>query len=95
MGNNSYLEVISLYVNVQTENKIVELWLTRTEREDKVFRASLAPLYQKYNTQGFLVAVYLSGDKDAYQETRALLGYNRRRLAELSVQAAKQETMLG
>lgn len=84
-----------MYVNVQTENKIVELWLTRMEREDKVFRASLAPLYQKYNSQGFLVAVYLSGDKDAYQETRALLGYNRRRLAELGVQAAKQETMLG
>ena len=95
MGNNSYLEVISLYVNVQTENKIVELWLTRTEREDKAFRASLALLYQKYNAKGFLVVVFLSGDEDLYPQTRDLLLYNQRRLAELSVQAAKQETMLG
>ena len=36
------------------------------------------------------VAVFLSGEEDLYQQTRDLLLYNRRRLAEKEVQAEKQ-----
>ncbi len=82
-----------MYVNVRNENKLVELWLTRTEKEDKVFRASLFPVYQRYNAQGFLVVLYLSGEEDLYPQTRDLLLYNQRRFAELDVQATAQEAI--
>ena len=72
------------------KNKIVELWLTREEKEDAAFRESLKPLYQQYKAQNYLVAVFLSGEADLYQQTRDLLLYNRRRQAEKEVLAQKQ-----
>ena len=65
-------------------------WLTREERDDPAFRESLKPIYQQYKDQKYLVAVFLSGEEDLYQQTRDLLLYNRRRLAEKEVQAEKQ-----
>ena len=77
-------------MEVKDDSKIVELWLTREEKEDAVFRESLKPLYQQYKAQNYLVAVFLSGEADLYQQTRDLLLYNQRRLAEKEVQAQKQ-----
>ena len=78
-------------MEVREQNKIVELWLTREEKEDAAFRESLKPLYQQYKAQNYLVAVFLSGEADLYQQTRDLLLYNRRRQAEKEVLAQKQE----
>ena len=72
------------------QSTIVELWLTREERDDPAFRESLKPIYQQYKDENYLVAVFLSGEEDLYQQTRDLLLYNRRRLAEKEVQAEKQ-----
>ena len=80
-----------LRMEVREQNKIVELWLTREEKEDAAFRESLKPLYQQYKAQNYLVAVFLSGEADLYQQTRDLLLYNRRRQAEKEVLAQKQE----
>lgn len=77
-------------MEIRERNKIVELWLTREERDDSAFRESLKPIYQQYKDQNYLVAVFLSGEEDLYQQTRDLLLYNRRRLAEKEVQAEKQ-----
>ena len=77
-------------MEIREQNKIVELWLTREERDDSAFRESLKPIYQQYKDQNYLVAVFLSGEEDLYQQTRDLLLYNRRRLAEKEVQAEKQ-----
>lgn len=77
-------------MEVKDDSKIVELWLTREEKEDAAFRESLKPLYQQYKAQNYLVAVFLSGEADLYQQTRDLLLYNQRRLAETEVQAQKQ-----
>ena len=78
-------------IAVREESKIVELWLSRAEKEDAAFRESLKPLYQTYKAQNYLVAVFLSGEADLYQQTRDLLLYNRRRQAEKEVLAQKQE----
>ena len=56
-------------MEVREQNKIVELWLTREEKEDAAFRESLKPLYQQYKAQNYLVAVFLSGEADLYQRT--------------------------
>ena len=77
-------------MEIREQNKIVELWLTREERDDSAFRESLKPIYQQYKDQNYLVAVFLSGEEDLYQQTRDLLLYNRRRQAEKEVQAEKQ-----
>ena len=78
-------------MEIREQSKIMELWLTREEKNDPAFRESLRPLYQKYKDQKYLVAVYLSGEEDLYQQTRDLLLYNRRRQAEKEVLAQKQE----
>ena len=81
-------------MEVREQSRIVELWLTREERDDPAFRESLKPIYQQYKDQKYLVAVFLSGEEDLYQQTRDLLLYNRRRLAEKEVQAEKQAGMV-
>ena len=77
-------------MEVREQSRVVELWLTREERDDPAFQESLKPIYQQYKNQNYLVAVFLSGEEDLYQQTRDLLLYNRRRLAEREVQAEKQ-----
>lgn len=72
-------------IAVREESKIVELWLNRAEKEDAEFWESLKPLYQTYKAQNYLVAVFLSGEEELYQQTRDLLLYNRRKLAEIEV----------
>ena len=81
-------------MEIRDESKIVELWLTREETDDLAFRESLKPMYQKYKEQKYLVAVFLSGEEDLYQQTRDLLLYNRRRQAEKEVQAEKRAGMV-
>ena len=55
-------------MEIREQNKIVELWLTREERDDSAFRESLKPIYQQYKDQSYLVAVFLSGEEDLYQQ---------------------------
>ena len=81
-------------LEIRDESKIVELWLTRKERDDPAFRESLKPIYQKYKEQKYLVAVFLSGEEALYPQTRDLLLYNRRRQAEKEVQAEKRAGMV-
>ncbi|HJB99508.1 MAG TPA: hypothetical protein H9764_03555 [Candidatus Flavonifractor merdavium] len=76
-------------MEINEQSKMVELWLTREETNDLSFRESLTPVYQQYKARNYLVAVFLSGEAELYQQTRELLLYNRRRLAEQEVQAQK------
>ena len=81
-------------MEIRDEGKIVELWLTREEKDDLAFWESLKPIYQEDKEQKYLVAVFLSGEEDLYQQTRDLLLYNRRRQAEKEVQAEKRAGMV-
>lgn len=81
-------------MEVKEHNKVVELWLTRDETNDKQFLESLKPLYRRYQAQHYLVAVFYSGEEDLYQQTRDLLLYNRRRAAEKQVQEQGQQAMV-
>ena len=79
-----------MQMTINENSKIVELWLTRAEKADAAVQEALKPIYQKYKEQKYLVAVFLSGEEELYPQTRDLLLYNRRRLAEKEVQAEKQ-----
>ena len=79
---------------VKEQSKIVELWLTKEEKNDPALRKSLKPIYQQYKDQKYLVAVFLSGKEDLYQQTRDLLLYNRRRQAEKEVHTERRAGMV-
>ena len=81
-------------MDVKEHSKVVELWLTRDETNDQQFLESLKPLYRQYQAQNFMVAVFYSGEEDLYRQTRELLLYNRRRLAEKNVQGQRQRAMV-
>lgn len=84
-----------VHMEVNEQSKTVEFWLTNGEKNDSIFRDSLKPLYQQYRAHNYLVAVFLSGDENLYQQTRDLLLYNQRRIAEKEVQAQRRLGQMG
>ena len=80
-------------INVRDSSKIVEVWLTREEKQDINLREQLKPLYQEYKAKKFLVAVFESGEQDLEELTGSLLGYNRKRIAQLELEREKQQGM--
>jgi hypothetical protein len=71
----------------------VEIWLTNAEKNDPALKAGLQDIYDKYKPKKYTVAVFQSGNQDLYQNTRDLLAYNKRRVAELQVQQEKRRRM--
>ena len=82
-------------LNVREEKKMVEVWLTKTEKADLALRESLKDIYDKFKKKKYLVAVYESGEQDLYQNTLDLLKWNKRRSAELEVQREKKQRTAG
>lgn len=79
-----------MQMDVNEQKKTVELWLTRKERCDPSCLGSLKSICQQYKAKNYLVALFLYGEADLYQQTRDLLRYNRWRMAERKVQAEKR-----
>ncbi len=80
-------------IHVRDASKIVEVWLTNSEKQDDQVRKQLQPLYREYKAKKYLVAVFLSGSQDLADNTSALLRYNRKRLAQMEVEQQKQKGM--
>ena len=76
-------------VKIHEPAKIVEIMLTHTEQADEEVRKRLKKLYAQYKGPTYTVAVFLSGSRDLYEDTRELLLFNRRRAAERAVQERK------
>ena len=76
-------------INVDREKEMVDIWLTKAEKNDEKLKESLKEVYKKYSEQKYLVAVFMSGEQDLYENTRDLLLYNRHRMAEKEVQAER------
>ncbi len=77
-------------INIHDDKKMVEVWLTRAEKQDEALQQELKPLYAQYKKKKFMVAVFESGEQDLYQNTLALLSYNKRRIPELEMMREKQ-----
>ena len=80
-----------MQINRKDDQKMVEIWLTNAEKNNPALRESLKPLFKRFHSQKYLVAVFMSGEGDLYEGTRALLLYNRRRAAERDIQAAREK----
>ena len=77
-------------MTVDDNAKTVEIYLKRSEKNDPDIQGQLKDIYARFRGTKYTVAVYESGDKDLYENTLALLSYNKRRLAELEVRRARE-----
>ena len=82
-------------LRVHQNMKIVEVWLTQKERENKELQEQLARMYQEYTAKKFKVAQFHSGADDLYTATRDLLLFNRKRIAELETLREKSPNLTG
>ena len=82
--------MICLEITVRQRQRIVEIWLTNAEKNDEKLRDALKGIYDEYHKKKYLVAVYESGKHDLYQNTLALLAYNKKRIEEIGIQREKQ-----
>ena len=76
-------------VKIHEPTQIVEVMLSHTEQADEAVKKQLNEVYARYKGTKYTVAVFFSGKRDLYEETRSLLLFNRRRAAEKAVQAQK------
>lgn len=82
-------------LRVHQNMKIVEVWLTQKERENKQLQEQLGQLYQDYKAKNFKVAQFHSGSDSLYDATRDLLLFNRKRIAELESLREKSPNLTG
>ena len=78
-------------LNVRNDSKIVEIWLTKAEKQDAKLQRDLKVLYQGFKESGYLVATFLSGDQDLTDTTSDLICYNRKRIAQMEVEQEKKQ----
>lgn len=76
-------------ITIHEPSKIIEVALTNAEQTDEAVKKQLNELYAQYKGTKYTVAVFFSGKRDLYEETRSLLLFSRRRAAEKAVQAQK------
>ena len=80
-------------LNVRNDSKIVEIWLTKAEKQDAKLQRDLKVLYQGFKESGYLVATFLSGDQDLADTTSDLICYNRKRIAQMEVEQEKKQDL--
>ena len=71
--------------------KLVQVWLSQKESRDEALQNRLKPMYAQWKQQKYTVAVFRSGNEDLKESTLALLAYNKKRCAELTVQREKKQ----
>ena len=81
-----------MVLNILEKQKIVEVWLTKAEKNDPALRENLKKLYARYKGTKYTVAVYESGENDLYDGTLALLSYNKRKSAEMEARRERESS---
>ena len=74
-----------MQIHINEDSHLLEIWLTRQEKDDTALRASLAPVLSEYAAQKYLPVFFLSGDGDLQESTAELLRARRRRMGDLPV----------
>ena len=72
-------------IRIVDADRLVEVWLTKAEKADLTVQSYLQKLYAHFGAKKYTVAVYSSGNGDLFQDTLALLRYNRRRTYGMAV----------
>ena len=80
-------------LNVRNDSKIVELGLTKAEKQDAQLQKELKLVYESFHEVGYTVATFLSGNQDLADITSDLICYNRKRIAQLEVEQEKKQDL--
>lgn len=80
-------------IHVGDGGKLVEIWLSNSEKRDTELRERLKPLYREYREKHCLVAVFESGEQDLTELTSGLLCGHRRRSARREAALERQSGM--
>lgn len=78
-------------IYVRDDEKLIEVWLTKQEREKLEIKEQMAEIYRQGKEKRFLVAVFLSGQEELGELTSALLRHNRDKLARREVEQRKRK----
>ncbi len=81
-------------IHVRDGSKLVEVWLTNSEKGNAELRERLKLLYREYKEKDYLVAVFESGEQDLTELTGSLLCDHRRRSAQRGVELERQSGMV-
>ena len=81
-------------IHVRDGSKLVEVWLTNSEKRDAELRERLKLLYREYKEKDYLVAVFESGAQDLTELTSGLLCDHRRRSTQREVELERQSRMV-
>lgn len=69
---------------IKDEQKLVEVWLSNSEKHNSQIRSALNNVYADYSRKKYMVAVFESGKTDLYSNTMNLLKYNKARKAKMA-----------
>ena len=64
-------------MNIRDNERIVEIWLTNSEKTNEKLKKSLQPIFDEYKQKKYKVAVFQSGSRDLADSTAGLLLHNR------------------
>ena len=84
--------VILVTTNVLDDKRVAEIWLTNAEKRDEDLLQELQSLYKEYHDKKYLVAVFMSGERDLAVTTSNLLCYNRKHLAEIEAKKHNRQS---
>ena len=74
---------------VHDDMKLVEIWLTKAESDDDVFRRKLEPIFAEYKKKKYRVVVFSSGKGDILEFTKDLLKHNLELFVRKELEAEK------
>lgn len=60
-------------INIRDSSKLVDIWLTDSEKRDAELWERFKPLYQEYKKKDCLVVMFESGKQDLTELTSGLL----------------------
>ncbi len=80
-----------LKIEIDRQEKIVEIWLSNQEQQDVEAMKNLAEYYWKYQAEKYKVAVFLSGKGELTGLTEELLLHNRRIVAKAELVREKPQ----
>lgn len=78
-------------LNVRNNSKIVEIWLTRDEKQSNRVQKEIKLVYQSFKGTGYTVVMFLSGEQNLEDMASDLICYNCKRIAQLEVEQEKKQ----
>ena len=70
---------VHVEIRIKDSDKIVEIWLTNSEKSNLAIHSSLKLIYAAYRTKKYKIAVFQSGEGNLFENTDGLLLHNRMR----------------